>query len=441
MIPGALVSIILCRLLGIRADKAALVVAFGTIGIGCGGNMTYGQTLGLIRLDESFWWGLTGTTTKGTMWGLFGGAVLGVGFSARSMPWGQLIAALTLLPLGMAIGIEVINVPRVIYFSDPVNKPRDESWAGMLLAAVLILAYVRFVNVEKFRPMATFASYGAVGGGLGFGIGSLFLGLEPHVSDAWNWLPYWKFMEFTFGFMLGASLGLGARRSSAVLKSTVDSATKDKDVALPLPTELVTGAGTVLLVFSFWPQAISWCFPNLGELARSTPGMTLVDVLTDFPGLGCLLLLFARRWSVVAWQLSISVTIVAAAIDWQRDLQPRGGIDMPDQYRMWFVLNVAILSIGVVEFWLRHRPRHLSRMFLFATCALMGFGYLMGLSMSDIWWPDPQEIASAGGRAAFLWQSFRAEIVVHTIFTTLFVLSLWFGLREHRNNIATEESS
>ena len=88
MIPGALVAICLCQYLGYSVRASAVVAAFGAIGVGFGGAMTYGQTLGLLRGDETFSWGLTGTTLKGAIWGLLGGAVLGLGFAARHMPGG-----------------------------------------------------------------------------------------------------------------------------------------------------------------------------------------------------------------------------------------------------------------------------------------------------------------------------------------------------------------
>src|SRR5688572_19888221 len=86
MIPGALVTLMICRFLGYNARASAAVVAFGAFGVGFGGLMTYGQTLGLLRADESFSWGLTGTTLKGGVWGLLGGAVIGLGFASRHIP-------------------------------------------------------------------------------------------------------------------------------------------------------------------------------------------------------------------------------------------------------------------------------------------------------------------------------------------------------------------
>jgi hypothetical protein len=69
-------------------------------------------------------------------------------------------------------------------------------------------------------------------------------------------------------------------------------------------------------------------------------------------------------------------------------------------------------------------------LFLFAVCLLTGIGYMKGLGRSEIWWPDVAAEQAAGGRAAFLWQKFDNEIIVHIIFTMLFAISLWAGVRE-----------
>lgn len=432
MIPGALVSLMLCVFMRVDVRAASVVVAFGTIGIGIGGNMTYGQTLGLIRVDETFLWGLTGTTTKGAVWGLVGGAMLGLGFIADRMRWRHLIGVIGCLLMGITIGIAFINAPRLIYFSDPLNKPRDESWAGLLVGSIALLGYLRFVQPRSFRWPATFAFYGAISGGLGFGIGSLFLAWQPHVSEAWRWLPYWKFMEFTFGLLLGSGLGFAAYRLRDLL---IADETSGKTEVLPQSPAsgligVLVGGSVVLFVFYVWSRLWLVMFPSLAEITRGSLSMTAADVLTDFTGLGCFMLLLSRRWPTVAWQLAISVTIVAAAIDWLQDLHPRGDINMPEQYRLLFLLATAAASVIFVQRWQQSQVARLTSLFLFAVCMLMGIGYLMGLGMSDIWWPNPESIAAAGGQWSFLWQTFRGEIVVHAIFVALFVLSLSACLRE-----------
>src|SRR5210317_273379 len=64
MIPGAMVAITICMLLELPAKTSAIIVVFGVVGIGLGGEMTYGQTLGFLNQPETVWWGTSGTTLK-----------------------------------------------------------------------------------------------------------------------------------------------------------------------------------------------------------------------------------------------------------------------------------------------------------------------------------------------------------------------------------------
>jgi len=83
MIPGAFVALCICLLLNHRVPFAAVVAAFGAIGVGFGGNMTYGQTLGLARSEDAMLWGMLGVTVKGAVWGMLGGTALGIGLTHR----------------------------------------------------------------------------------------------------------------------------------------------------------------------------------------------------------------------------------------------------------------------------------------------------------------------------------------------------------------------
>ena len=47
MIPGALVALCLCLLADRDGEDAAVIAAFGAVGVGFGGQETYGQTIGL----------------------------------------------------------------------------------------------------------------------------------------------------------------------------------------------------------------------------------------------------------------------------------------------------------------------------------------------------------------------------------------------------------
>ncbi|MBX3437187.1 MAG: hypothetical protein KF861_06835, partial [Planctomycetaceae bacterium] len=103
MIPGAMITLALCHLLGWNRH-AAIACAFGTIGVGLGGQMTYGQTIGFVRDPETVWWGLLGLTTKGAVWGLSGGLLIGLGLTHRRYKSGELLLGLLLMVLGTAAG-------------------------------------------------------------------------------------------------------------------------------------------------------------------------------------------------------------------------------------------------------------------------------------------------------------------------------------------------
>ena len=436
MIPGALVAMMLCRFLGYDARSSAVVVAFSTIGVGLGGEMTYGQTLGLIRDDPTFVWGLTGTTLKGAVWGLLGGAMIGLGFVARHISWWTLIVTFLTMLAAIVAGIYFVNEPKLIYFSNPIDRPRDESWAGLLFGGLALLACSAVLNRKPALIPARFALYGLIGGGIGFGGGSLFLAAQPDLPETWRWLPCWKFMEFTFGFLFGAALGLCAfharHRLAALEVESCVPPTTGRRSNLDWIKSAVAGITIVCLFFYGWNFVLRMISPYLRDLPPSDIRRTIAGVLLVFPGMGVIQMLLARRWQSAAWQIAVSITIVAAAIDWQRDLLPRGKIDMPETYRNLYVAGMGLMSILFVAVWQNRRAPRVMSLFLFATCVLMGIGYMMGLGESAIWWSDPTAVAAAGGRGAYLWQTFRSEIIVHTIFTMLFLLSLAAGVIERR---------
>jgi len=64
MIPGAMIGLVLCLLLNRHSD-AGLIAAFAAIGVGFGGQETYGQTVGLSLQPETFWWAILGFVIAG----------------------------------------------------------------------------------------------------------------------------------------------------------------------------------------------------------------------------------------------------------------------------------------------------------------------------------------------------------------------------------------
>ena len=200
MIPGAMIGLVLCLLLG-RIKDSGLIAAFAAIGVGFGGQETYGQTVGLSLHSETFWWAILGFTIKGSAWGMLGGSFIGIALQQGRYSKRQLIAGFAIMALGTWIGWRFLNHPKLIYFSNRIDRPREELWAGLWLGGLLMLAWLRA------RVPSLFALCGAAGGGIGFGLGA---SLQPWGRAAWPSmsLGWWKGMELTFRALLGLSLVL-----------------------------------------------------------------------------------------------------------------------------------------------------------------------------------------------------------------------------------------
>ena len=120
MIPGAMLALSICLLLELPAATTSMIVVFGVVGIGLGGEMTYGQTLSFLRNPDTLMWGILATTVKGAVWGVLGGAVLSMGIIYKRLTKKTIIVALLLMMLGMVLGFKLINQPMIIYFSNRI---------------------------------------------------------------------------------------------------------------------------------------------------------------------------------------------------------------------------------------------------------------------------------------------------------------------------------
>jgi len=239
MIAGVLVSLVLVFLFcpgnsSIRVIRAA---ALGTIAMGFGGSMTYGQTVGLTHDTplvgnwEALRWGLLGLAIKGGVWIGFAGFFLGLGLGGKRYRTRELL----LLVLGMLVAFEVgcwlLNSPHdpenkrlpLVYFSDHWHwepgvelKHRLEVWGGLWCALVTALLYA--VLRKKDILARNLALWGIFGGALGFPLGQAL-----QATNAWNpgffnesfigvftrHFNWWNIMETTYGTVMGAVLGLG----------------------------------------------------------------------------------------------------------------------------------------------------------------------------------------------------------------------------------------
>jgi hypothetical protein len=247
MIAGVLVGsvVIFCfspRQSSLAAMRAAAMFA---VGIGIGGSMTYGQTIGLtqdkvlIGNGSALVWGMTGLAIKGGIWIGLAGLLLGAGLGGIRYRWYEWLAVAFGALLVARLGIWLLNEPYepsaqrlpYIYFSeswrwkpDSVVKPRREVWGGLLM---VFLAVATFTRLRGDRLGWRLGGWGFLGGALGFPAGQCLQAYhawnaEWFQSLAWDrHINWWNMMEITFGAIMGATLCLGVgihRRAIALAK-------------------------------------------------------------------------------------------------------------------------------------------------------------------------------------------------------------------------------
>lgn len=328
MIAGLLVSLVLAVVFCPDAPAAPVIraVAWGTVAIGFGGSMTYGQTVGLTHDPElvgrwdALRWGMLGLAIKGSLWIGFAGVFLGMALGGVPYRTREMV----LVMLGMlalcTVGIWLLNSPydpahRVlprIYFSDDWRwepnanlKPRREVWGGFLAALLGLLAYTRFVRRDPLA--APLGLWAMLGGALGFPLGQslqawhawnraefqtgFWARLDPHL----NW---WNFMETTFGTIMGAVLGLGLwtlRHRIAIGRTT--AAPSPPPPPLPLPIEIVLLAVHVSLLVAVEFLSI----PTVDRLYDFGLGLGFIPVIAVARG----------RWWPMAVLFPITVIPIA----------------------------------------------------------------------------------------------------------------------------------
>ncbi|MCY1723169.1 hypothetical protein OU798_22665 [Prolixibacteraceae bacterium Z1-6] len=379
MIPGAMVALSIGMLLKLPVKAVSVLLVLGIAGIGLGGEMTYGQTLGFLKNPDTVWWGTAGTTTKGAVWGFLGGAVFALGLIFKRISTKKLIVAFLMLFAGILIGFNLINDPMILYFSYP-EKPRAESWAGLLFGAVFLLTYLKYtINTNDFKIVFRFALWGLLGGGLGFGLGGFWLVMGSHFPDVifTNW---WKAMEFSFGFLLGASLGYAAWQNRTELKQIGNSdwiVPEKPFKSVYKELALIFAAGIITY----------WMIPNLFEPfvdgANNTDGFVLAllrnisRIVVNYAFYGFLFVLALICFPKLAWQLGITLTFSHAAIDLIRDFYP--DTDKVSPFTSYFLIVVvltAIVALLVVYF--NRKENTIKNMFLLLiwSCVAVSFARL-----------------------------------------------------------------
>lgn len=417
MIPGVFLALSLSVLLRHDIALACQLALFATVGIAFGGEMTYGQTLGLAKGSDTFFWGMLGVTVKGGVWGLLGGALVGTGLTAGRFKRKRLILASLSLPVATYIGWKLINQPQLIYFSDPQN-PRDESWAGLLLAALVFLAILRGGAQEKSGAMPLrFALWGLVGGALGFGGGTLFLVYGPSFPVPQAWCGWWKAMEFFFGFLLGGFFGAAAWFYRDELTGE-KAMLREKDKGL---SDLLILVPVVILFFML--------FPVLDTVATEGDAWYLRDIMRfaySFVFLGSLCLVLGMRSTALSWQVAITLTVFHTILDFN-EAKPALNMTNFSMTTQSVILLLGTLAVGICAYLIGRSRRQIFRFYLFVMWVCYGLACVRAFALKS--WVIAT--ADTGYQFSDWWRSNPSIVPVLVIFTvsvlvtTLYIFRLY----------------
>lgn len=287
-IAGILVGFTLIVLYGrtLSPLHAARAVAMFALGISIGGSMTYGQTVGLthdgplVGNVEAFRWGMLGLAIKGGVWIGLGGAFFGMGLGGKRYSAGQLFLLLAGMIAAYFLGVHFLNQPfdpankllPEIYFSDDwywepdVDRPRPECWGGLVAAFALLLIYLSAIKRDWMG--FAFGCWGLLGGALGFPAGQCVQAANAWHGDWIASLPtseytahfnWWNMMETTFGFVMGAVVGIGCWFHRERIRYGTESEAEQHSVRLSPIVELA-------LVLFHVRLLVAWNFQSYDAL-------------------------------------------------------------------------------------------------------------------------------------------------------------------------------
>jgi hypothetical protein len=425
MIPGAMLALSISLLLELPPAVASIFVVFSAIGIGLGGEMTYGQTIGFLLKPETIWWGTLGLTVKGGIWGLLGGIVLGMGLLFNRLSKKTIIVAILLLLGGMLIGFKLINQPMIIYFSDPA-KPRPESWGALLVGAVTLFIFLKNkVESSGFKIITRFALWGLIGGGLGFGLGGFWMALGNQLPKELIFQNWWKAMEFTFGLLLGAALGYASWLSrkaidaeKAILSAQTD--TSSKLILVEFTVTFIVG----LLIFWLFPL---WLDPVV-EAGKGIRGFTMISltdiakILSNYAFFGLIILLAVMRYPSVAWQMAVTLTFCHTVIDLMSGFYP----DIPSNSELktgFVIIFVMSLVVAALAAWFQRHKNSIRNLFILLVWSTIVVAYLR-LAIHP-------EILNISGLSFY--EFVFGRFFVHIIFTAAAIYVSWISYQKMRD--------
>ncbi|MDX2032696.1 MAG: hypothetical protein SF339_18615 [Blastocatellia bacterium] len=283
MVPGALVALAIC-LAARRADwweRGSLLAMLGAVGWAFGGQMSYGRVIGYTA-HSSFrdvLYGFACLFAIGALWGGIGAGILALGvtrpraelerfagplatlwivwrltewsglddrLSSRwslydtdwtAASWALLVALayglirprsrsacrlIGELALGWWAGLLVLT----LLLKLRMTPPRSDNWAGCV---GLWIALVIHLWRTRDRAAMMLSLQGLLAGGVGFAVGDLFNMLgraEWGPIGRYEWLQglgSWKWMEQSFGLIMGFGVALGFERAARRLAPPIEN--------------------------------------------------------------------------------------------------------------------------------------------------------------------------------------------------------------------------
>ncbi|MBK9138516.1 MAG: hypothetical protein IPM17_07110 [Verrucomicrobia bacterium] len=414
MIAGVLLALVLALLFcpGVPAARVARAVAWGTLAMGIGGSMTYGQTIGLTQ-DPAMvgnWaalrWGMLGLAVKGAIWIGFAGALLGMALSGCEYRWREVVGLMLTLLVVCFVGIRLLNEPYdpanrtlpPIYFSadwrwlpDAALKPRREVWGGLLVALLTLLAYLAW---RRDALGLRLGLWGLAGGAVGFPLGQAAQGWAGWNSEVLKagalreLLPlinWWNFMETIFGAVIGTALGLGLWLNRARIfegtPQTMPAVTgaRVNEAALPGWLEGILLAIHVALLVAAEFLAVCWFSAVYGF------GLVMVTVpLVAVAG--------GRWWPYLVVLPLVMLPIAGKTVIAVVELGTPADAGWP--WVFCFVLPLALTSIASFRFGRPADPTRPAEWFLRPSLLLLTWLFL-GLNFVVFRFPWPWEVWTA----------------------------------------------
>jgi hypothetical protein len=300
-----------------------------------------------------------------------------------------------------------------------------------LLAGIFLLTFLRIkADREDFKLISRFAAYGLIGGAIGFGAGSYWLVLGKYMPPDMYFRSWWKMMEFSFGFILGGSLGYAAWKSKSHMHHLAEQA--NFSFTLPrLGREIAAVVALAVVIYVLIPLPIEYYLDKTTDF-ESGSGQWLRQagrIIVNFVFLGCALILFSLRNPYLLWQSAITITFCHTAIDFVRDLKPENEIAISIISLILFVV-ITTLIVGYLTAVYQRGKRVKLELFLLLTWSCMLPAYLKLLSARSIWYPeagDPAFMQRVG-------QAILAHLPVHAIFTVSALIITWMAFKTSKTD-------